>query len=206
LEPEERRRRPQRAEQRRNEVIERAAELFDHDGYFQTSLDDVAAAVGLRKATLYHYFSGKDEILSSIHEEVLSFTASREDARAQYHLPPQHHLLEIIADTLEVIARRRGHIRVFVEHFRELDPAAQAAIAKRRAAYTARVEAVVREGIEAGVFREMNTRIAVLALFGVCNWAYQWLGEDDEPRETAYALWDLVMRGLASEPPPPPKG
>lgn len=190
-----------RADAKRVDVIERAAELFDERGYHRTNLEDIAAAVGLRKATLYHYFSGKDDILNSIHESFLAMTTAREQDRAPYNLPAAQHLLEIIADTLEVIAERRGHIRVFVEHFRELDEGAQGEIAAKRARYTRMVEDVIREGIEKGELRRLDSQLVTLAVFGVCNWAYHWLEpEDGPPRNTAYALWDLLLRGLEAEP------
>src|SRR5436190_931007 len=104
-------------EERRREIVDQAAALFDRRGYHGTSLEDVAASVGLRKASLYHYFRGKDDILA---------------------------------------------------------------------------------GVDSGAFRPMDPRMATLALFGACNWAYQWYrpSDQDEPREVAYALWDLLMRGV----------
>jgi hypothetical protein len=44
----------------------------------------------------------------------------------------------------------------------------------------------------------MDPRLASLALFGACNWAYQWYYPvaGDEPRAMAYAIWDLLMRGI----------
>jgi AcrR family transcriptional regulator len=191
-------RRPERAQKRRREIVESAARLFDERGYFGTSLDDVAQAVGLRKATLYHYFRGKDEILSSIHDEFLTWTMEREEARAGYGLSPEQHVLESIADILEIIRARPGHIRVFVEHFRELEPAARAEVERKRARYTQMIEQLIRNGMDQGVFRRMDSRLAVLALFGACNWAYHWLPRDPavDTRQTAYAIWDLLMRGV----------
>ncbi len=190
--------RPEKAERRRREIVDSAATLFDRSGYFGTSLDDVAEAVGLRKATLYHYFSGKDEILSSIHDEFLTWTMAREEARTGYGFSPEQHLLESIADILEIISARPGHIRVFVEHYRELAPEARDAVAAKRALYSGMIEKVIRDGMESGAFRSMDSRLAVLALFGACNWAYHWLPRDptDDPRRTAYALWDFLMRGI----------
>ncbi len=185
-------------EERRREIVDQAAALFDRRGYHGTSLEDVAAAVGLRKASLYHYFRGKDDILKLIHEDFLEWTMHREDQRRSYDLPPAQHLLEIISDTLEVLARRPGHIRVFIEHYRELDDATREHIAGERARYTRMVEDVIRAGVDSGAFRPMDPRLATLALFGACNWAYQWYrpSDQDEPREVAYALWDLLMRGV----------
>jgi len=186
------------ADKRRREIVERAAELFEERGYHGTSLEDVAAAVGLRKASLYHYFRGKDDILKLIHHDFLAWTMQREEQRRAYDLPPGQHLLEIISDTLEVLARRRGHVRVFIEHYRELDDDTREHIEKERAHYAQMVEEVIERGVETGAFRPMDPRLAVLALFGACNWAYQWYhpSDGDEPRAMAYALWDLLMRGV----------
>jgi TetR/AcrR family transcriptional regulator, cholesterol catabolism regulator len=190
------------ADRRRREIVEQAATLFEEHGYHGTSLEDVAAAVGLRKASLYHYFRGKDDILKLIHHDFLEWTMKREEQRRAYDLPPGQHLLEIISDTLEVLARRRGHVRVFIEHYRELDDVTRDHMAKERARYTRMVEEVIAHGVETGAFRPMDTRLAVLALFGACNWAYQWYhpAEGDEPRAMAYALWDLLVRGVAARP------
>jgi len=186
------------ADGRRQQIVDEAAALFNARGYHGTSLEDVAAAVGLRKASLYHYFRGKDDILKLIHEDFLAWTMQREEQRRSYDLPPGQHLLEIISDTLEVISRRPGHVRVFVEHYRELDETTRDHIVGERERYAKMVEDVIRGGVESGAFRPMDPRLAMLALFGACNWAYQWYRpkEGDEPRQMAYALWDLMMRGV----------
>ena len=59
------------ADERRKEIIRKAATLFNITGYFNTSMDDIAEAVGLRKPTLYYYVSSKEEILYLIHEELI---------------------------------------------------------------------------------------------------------------------------------------
>lgn len=188
------------ADTRRREIVKRSADLFEERGYHGTNLEEVAAAVGLRKASLYHYFRSKDDILKLIHEDFLAWTMRREEQRRAYDLPPSQHLLEIIADTLEVLADRPGHIRVFVEHYRELDGETRGRITEERARYTQMVEDVIRGGIETGAFRPMDPRLAVLALFGACNWAYQWFRPQngEEPRDMAYAIWDLMMRGVGA--------
>ena len=56
---------PSDAETRRDEIIRAAAELFVTKGYAQTSMGDVGKVVGMSGPALYHYFSGKTEILVS---------------------------------------------------------------------------------------------------------------------------------------------
>jgi AcrR family transcriptional regulator len=190
------------ADLRRREIVEQAAALFEANGYYGTNLEDVAAAVGLRKASLYHYFGGKDEILRSIHQDFLTWTMEREERRRAYGLPPAQHLLEIVSDTLEIIAQRPGHVRVFIEHYRDLDDETREHVVAERARYTSMVEEVIRNGVESGAFRPMDPRLGVLALFGACNWTYQWYraASGESPRDTAMAVWDVLMRGVQAAP------
>jgi AcrR family transcriptional regulator len=201
-----------KADRRRREIVDSAAALFEAKGYYGTNLDEVAAAVGLRKASLYHYFHGKDEILNSIHEDFLGWSLAREQARHAAGLSPEQHLRESVADMLEIISQRPGHIRVFVEHYRELDPAAQKTIAAKRDHYSGLIEQVIVAGMDDGTFRRMDSKMALLALFGAVNWAYQWLPQDPDadPRRVAYALWETLMRGIQAPRDPalsrPPQG
>lgn len=52
--------------QTRNLLIDSAARLFAANGYTETTIDDIAAAAGTSRATVYSYFSSKDEIVRSI--------------------------------------------------------------------------------------------------------------------------------------------
>ena len=49
----------------RERIVERAAELFAERGVAGTSLDDVLTAAGAGKGQLYHYFSGRDELVTA---------------------------------------------------------------------------------------------------------------------------------------------
>ena len=61
------------------------------------------------------------------------------------------------------------------------------------------VEDVIRRGIETGELRDLDPRLTTLALFGMCNWAYQWFSPDGplRSRQLAYFFWDLFLRGAS---------
>jgi AcrR family transcriptional regulator len=52
-----------RPDERPNELLEAALRIFAERGYASTRLEDVAAAVGVTKGTIYHYFATKEELL-----------------------------------------------------------------------------------------------------------------------------------------------
>jgi AcrR family transcriptional regulator len=194
-------RRRMSTDERRSEIVAIAAEQFDVAGYTNTSMDEIAQAVGIAKATLYHYFASKDEILHSIHEAFIDLLIARHSQRLQAGiLSEEQLLLEVMADILELMETHRGHVRVFFEHHRELPDGAREAILTKRDQYEAMVEDIIVRGIASGAFRETDPHLAALAAFGMCNWAYQWYrsGGGLDHREIAYRFWGYLVQGLGA--------
>lgn len=71
-----------RTEEKRQEIIRIAAELFQDLGYDRTSMSAIAARVGGSKATLYGYFASKEALLRAVFEE----EAIRETDRLMHEL------------------------------------------------------------------------------------------------------------------------
>src|SRR5207237_10508653 len=150
---------------KRSQVVRKAAELFDDAGYHNTGVADIAAAAGISKPTLYHYFAGKDEILFWIHEEFMDELIARQEKRALISISPSACLLELMADMLEMTETRPG-VRVFHEHLRELRPDQQQSVREKREVYQDMVETVIRGGVGSGELRKLDPRLTTLALFG----------------------------------------
>src|SRR5690349_633933 len=56
---------------KRTELIAKAVTIFSAKGFRGTSMNQIAAAGGIHKSTLYHYFTGKEELLVEIYGDVL---------------------------------------------------------------------------------------------------------------------------------------
>jgi AcrR family transcriptional regulator len=187
-------------EGRLREIIDQSALLFDRRGYNEVSMEEIAAGVGLRKPTLYHYVKSKDEILVLIHREFMELVFAKAEDPARANLEPAARLAEFIADIIELMDSHRGHVRVFFEHHRELPRAAKRMIVAERERYQAMVRSTVEAGIAAGQFRAVDSRLATLALFGMCNWAYQWYDPDGrlQPKHIAKTFADYLFHGIGA--------
>ncbi len=53
------------------EILNKSLELFATHGYFGTSMDDIAKAVGIKKASLYSHYSGKESIFTAVFDSIL---------------------------------------------------------------------------------------------------------------------------------------
>lgn len=56
---------------KKEEILEKSLELFANQGYFGTSMENIAKAVGIKKASLYSHYSGKESIFTTIFNMIL---------------------------------------------------------------------------------------------------------------------------------------
>jgi len=69
-------------EERRKEIIEMAQKLFLEKEYESTSLNDVVAALGVAKGTVYHYFASKEALLDAVVENMTEQYLSKVRSKA----------------------------------------------------------------------------------------------------------------------------
>lgn len=190
-----------RSEGRREEIIAAAAELFGRLGYHQTSMEDIAQAVGISKPTLYHYTNSKSDIVFWIHDALADRMITNLERCIADGVPPQERLWHVINETLLVMEQQPGHLNVFFEHYRDLDPAHQAEAKRKRDHYFAMVASSIREGVADGTLTTDDPELSALALFGMTNWAYQWFRPDGRHSRAQIAahLWTLLLQGLGTK-------
>ncbi|NWJ71073.1 TetR/AcrR family transcriptional regulator [Pseudonocardia sp. ICBG1122] len=184
---------------RRAEIVSVSARLFDERGYYNTTMDDIAAAMGIRKPTLYHHVKSKTQIVVWIHEELVDELTARLEGRIAAAVPRPAVLYLVMEDILELLETRPGHLRVYFEHHRELQGEGSQATRDKRDHYTRLVRSTIEQGHEAGEFEAPIAALSTFAFFGMCNWAYQWYrpGGALGHREIARYLWTTFMNGLA---------
>lgn len=157
------------------EIVERATQLFAERGYEGTTLQDVADAVGLSRPNLYNYVRSKEELLVAMVE-----AASREAAnslRAIRERPDLDPAQKLRALVRALVMERASN----PAQFRTLDRSEQALpsdIAKQhldsRRVVLREITGVLDEGIVAGHFRTLDSRVTALSIIGMCNWVAWW--------------------------------
>ena len=135
----------------------------------------------------------------SIHEEFIQLLTAKYVQRVTTGAEPQELVLGAMKDILSLMVTHRGYVRVFFEHHRELPPEAKRYVTAQRDAYEALVQSAIGAGQARGAFAAaMDAKLVTLALFGMCNWAYQWF--DVRGRYTADEIaetyWRLLLTGI----------
>ena len=185
----------------RDTILARAAEQFASQGYTATSMNDIAAACGVCKAGLYHYYRDKHELLFQITaghvarlEQVVDEVAA--GTRAQ---DPEARLRELILRFVREYANARNEHRVLTEDVRFLAEAEReqvVAVQRRVVAAFAAAVGAVRPQLQKN---ELDRPLAML-LFGMINWMFTWLRPDGSltHEQMAPLVADLFFGGLGA--------
>ncbi|WP_461077287.1 TetR/AcrR family transcriptional regulator [Streptomyces deserti] len=73
---------------RRRQILDGAALCFARNGFHATSMQDVLKEVGLSAGAVYRYFSGKEELIGAIVDEVLDVVGGTYESAAEENPPP----------------------------------------------------------------------------------------------------------------------
>jgi len=181
----------------REQILARAARLFAQRGYPATSMNEVANACGLSKATLYHYFRDKPTLLASIAEgHVQRLHALVVEVGAE-RLAPEAHLRELIRRiVLEYAGAQHAH-RVLTDDVRFLDAAERERILDKEREVVAGFARAVG-ALRPDFARARLAKPTTMLLFGMVNWLFTWLDSAGELDHAAIApmVADLFLGGL----------
>ena len=167
-------------------IRDTAAGLFARDGFSRTSMAELAAACGVSKALLYHYFDSKESLLFDILRVYLRDLERVVDMDAAMAANARDHLRDLIAALLRQY-REAGNTHKLLTFEMPMLPAEQQA--ELRAAerlIMARFElALAAAATEAGRTTPLDGPRAMM-LFGTLNWTYTWFREDGRMSLDAY--------------------
>ena len=190
--------RGQNYEDQREVILASAAGLFAQNGYHGTSMNDVADACGLSKATLYHYYRDKSEVLTSIADgHVSRLVELCKAVKKDSSVEPADRLSTLINRFLQEYAEAQNSHRVLTEDVRFLPSVDRKRILdKERFVVQSFADAIAIVRPDVGR-AELEKPVAML-LFGMLNWMFTWLRPDGKLSHASVAplVTSLFFEGL----------
>jgi AcrR family transcriptional regulator len=205
-------RRSERAglKKRQREIIDTAAEIFYRKGYSETSVQDVADAVGILKGSLYYYIDSKEDLLYQMLLEVHEDAKSVVTETAALDIPPLDRLRVYIQRHVEYNARNLAKIAVYYHDFGLLTPERRKAIVGQRGFYENFVKSLIDEAQQRGeVEKTVDATLISNAVLGVANWMYTWYKPDGSasPEYLGKLYAEVMVEGVTgNNMPKPPDG
>src|SRR5574340_600509 len=106
--------RSEQAEQRRNQLVDAALDLFSQQGIEGTRVSDIARAAGVAQGLLYHYFPGKDALLAAIIARHGPIPIVRDLLTTSSESPTRETLLRLSLRLYTLAQERRTFVRLFI--------------------------------------------------------------------------------------------
>jgi TetR/AcrR family transcriptional regulator, cholesterol catabolism regulator len=181
---------------RREELTRTAARLFAERGYHGTSLADLAEALGIQKASLYHHIDTKEDLLWEVARSGAAAFHTALDAVPD-SVPATEKIRLALRAHLRVVAEQLDAATVFTREWRALEGERRASFVAERRRYEERIRDLFREGVERGELRtDLDVATAALLLLSAANWAYTWLRAGADTDALADRLFAVLLDGM----------
>ncbi len=185
----------------KEEILDAAAQIFRIKGYHATSMSEIAGAVNLQKASLYHHVSSKQEILLELLDRALELlTEEISKVAKNENLQTGEKLSGMILAYLKALTDHIDLASVLLMEHRSLDPELHVRHIPYRDRFEALWREVIDEGVETGVFCCAETAMTVRTLLGSMNWTITWFNPagDQSIEDIADQISALFLHGLTS--------
>lgn len=191
-----------RADRQRIRVLATAADIFSRRGFRATSMNEIAAAVGLSKPTLYHYFRSKEELLVRLYSDVLDESLRMALEVVDSEPTPLEAVRELISSRVVYTCRRQALLKVCFEEEHELPAELAEQLLRRRRAFEDLFSAALDAHLRAhpSIDLGMPPKVWVNMCLGAANWTYKWFREtgDCTPEQLGDRIAASLTAGIAA--------
>jgi AcrR family transcriptional regulator len=181
------------------EIITQAARLFKEKGYRATTLEDIAAAVGMLKGSLYYYIRSKEELLYLVVQEPIHQAYNKLEEIVNSDIPVKVKIAQAFANHMTLFSQHYPHIAVYLHDFHHLTQKLQQNEIETPKHYQRLWTQLLKQGVDAGELRrDLDVKVAGYAMLGMCNWAYRWYNPKGAmaAEDVADIFTKLALEGL----------
>jgi AcrR family transcriptional regulator len=195
-----RRKRPRNADPQastRVDIMKSAAAAFRRLGYHGATVEQIAAALHMKKGNLYYYFKNKEEILFACHQYSLDRLMQLLHEVQLSGLTADRKLRRLIDAFVHTILDEL-HGTALLLDLEALSPAHLKAVIVRRDEFDHGVRQVLEEGMAGGVFAQGDPKLLAFAMFGAVNWIPRWFNPEGPAtsQEIADRFAEYLIAGL----------
>ena len=182
----------------RENILEAAAQVFRQKGFHGSSMQDIAKAVNLQKASLYHHVSSKQEILLALLDRALELLLERISTISNQNISADEKLRQMIRAYLQILADNTDLSAVLLFEHRSLERKQHARHVPNRDKFEALWRNVLQEGVAAKQFQCDNPALTTRAILGILNWTITWYHSSGTLaiEEIADHYSNLLLNGL----------
>ena len=191
-------------QERRAEIITAAGEIFKRNGYRGTTINDIAAAVEMDRATVYYYVGGKEELFHQAVGDAVARNCLAAEAIVQGAGTATDKLRTLVIDLMVSYEHAYPFLYVYIQEdlghiVRDRSQWART-MNRFNKRYENAVVAIVEDGVEDGTFHtDTQPWVIAYGIIGMVAWSNRWFNPNEttvSAREIGAAYADTLLGGL----------
>jgi len=185
-------------EELRKKIAQKAGELFGQEGYHAVTVEQIAKSLRISKPSIYYHYGSKEEIFFEFHR--IAHMRALEGIRSisENGEPPEVKLRLAIEYHIELLSFEVTPGMVDLHWQFSLPKKYSAPIKKLRKQYDRLLRTIVEEGIEKGVFVDLNPKVVSFTIAGAINFLPQWYSSKGSlsRRQIKEIMVEYLMKGI----------
>jgi len=181
----------------RIDILKSAAKGFRKLGYHGATVEQIAAALHMKKGNLYYYFKNKEEILFACHQYSLDRLTLLLEEIETGDAAPDEKLRRLVSAFVHTILDELHGTALFLD-LEALTPSHLKAVIVRRDRFDRGVRRIIEEGVAAGLFAADDVKLITFAMMGAVNWIPRWFRPEgaSTSQDIADRFADFFVAGL----------
>jgi AcrR family transcriptional regulator len=180
-------------------ILQEFARSVAQNGYSGTRFSAIAAELGVSQGLIAHHYGTKERLLATLHLQYMSSRVDEAKRIVSEFVTPSEQLAGLLyASILYQVYDRDRTVAFQREVARFAGEKRQSKGRKLRTEYVGIVHAVLDAGMASGEFRDGDTNVRALLIFGAARWAWTWFDPDGpkSAEQIGAELVDLVLGSL----------
>src|SRR6266699_5726194 len=162
----------------RDKVLAAAVELFAEYGYHAATMRDIAQMAGIQAASIYYHYANKQALLVEIMETHMQHLNANLEHIVNKQDTVQQRLYEAIANHIRLHTTYKSEFFIIDTEIRALEGENRGVILALRDRYETLLQHLLREGMEQGIFRQVDIKVTSYALIAMCTEVATWFRPD----------------------------
>jgi AcrR family transcriptional regulator len=181
-------------------ILRHSAQVFAEHGFEGASIRDISRATGVSLSGLYYYFDSKQRLLYLIQHNTFTFILQRLQSRLQGVVDPQTRLRVLVQNHIEYFLSHPNEMKVLSHEEQALHEPFHQEVAAIKRKYYGITRQIFEQVVSDAPPAWLSPRVAVLSLFGMMNWIYQWHKPhvDPDADELSEAIVGIFLQGVLS--------
>jgi AcrR family transcriptional regulator len=184
----------------KEKIKKSAIKLFYKKGYFATSMSTIARATGIRKSSIYHHYSTKEDILLDIFRTSMNDLQDVLQTRLDAAAGARERMQAAICCHIIFHIERQKEAIIADSELRGLTATNFKEIIQMRDDYEKKIQGVLEEGVAEGIFVDSDIKVISYAILSMCTAVCTWFNKSGRlsKEEVADIYSAFILKGLAA--------